>query len=253
MSDIIEEMKDKVALESSTYIKSNCTIGLGSGTTVRYLIQHIGEKINNSTLENVEFVCSSKETEIICKKNQIRYVSVDNVESISVYLDGADEITNTGLAVKGLGGALTQEKILRKISNKFIVIITSNKQVTFLGEKSPIPVEVLKFGYKITMKKLLQLNSDKFSIKNLSIRKKHDEEGRFVSDNNNYIIDIFLEKPINSEKTFLMKIDNSLKSITGVVETGLFLDPADIILIGDIDRKEIRKIDVNKRVKIDFF
>ena len=243
METNIELMKEKVGSEACKYIESNSTIGLGSGSTVKYLIQHIGENLRKKYFENIEFVCSSIETEKVCTANNINFSQIEDIESINGYIDGADEITNSGFAIKGLGGALTREKILRKMSNNFIVIVTSNKLVSHLGIQAPLPVEILQFGYNKTMKQIIKIKNENFNIKDLILRKIKNTDEPFITDNYNYLADIFFDNPLKSEKSVLLEINNSLKSLTGVVETGLFLDPADTIIIGDIVRKDIRIIE----------
>jgi ribose 5-phosphate isomerase A len=198
--------------------------------------------IRDKVIKYVNFVCSSLETEMLCTKNNIPFKSIEEVDQLDTYIDGADEITNYGFAIKGLGGALTREKILRKSSKEFIVIITSNKLVQLLGQKTPLPIEIIKFGYSKTINKIKSLNIEGLHIKEIRLRNKRDKDELFLSDNGNYIADLYLANPIVSEFKKLDSINNSLKSVTGVVETGLFISPANIILVGDVSDMSIKKI-----------
>ncbi|MHA2276673.1 MAG: ribose 5-phosphate isomerase A [Candidatus Kariarchaeaceae archaeon] len=243
MEELIEKMKEKVAFEASRLINSNMNVGLGTGTTVRYLVNHLSKKLREKTIQNVNIVCSSLETERLCSINKIPFISVEKVNQLDTYIDGADEITKSGFAFKGLGGALTREKILRKSCKEFVVIITSNKLVQSLGQKSPLPVEIIQFGYSKTISKIKSLNIEGLHIKEIRLRKSKTSE-IFLSDNSNYIADIFLSKPISPQYNRLEFINKSIKYLTGVIETGLFTNPANSILIGEVSDMSIRTINV---------
>ncbi|MHA1989409.1 MAG: ribose 5-phosphate isomerase A [Candidatus Hodarchaeales archaeon] len=244
MEEIIEKMKDKVASEASSLITSRMNVGLGTGTTVIHLVNNISNKLRNKTIENVNFVCSSLETERLCSKNNIPFISLEKVNQLDTYIDGADEITNSGFAIKGLGGALTREKILRQSSKEFVVIVTSNKLVQSLGQKSPLPIEIIKFGYSKTIDKIKNLNIEGLHIKEIRLRRKSKTNEIFLTDNNNYLADIYLSEPISPQFNKLEFINKSIKSLTGVVETGLFVSPANIILVGEVSDMSVRTINV---------
>jgi len=208
--------KQLAAEKSFEFIKDGMTLGLGTGSTVFYLVQKIAVQIKSGL--NINCVSTSRQTTELAKSLGIKLVELNNVDKIDLTIDGADEVDENLNGIKGGGGALLFEKIVAKASDKVIWIIDSSKLVKLLG-KFPLPVEVVPFGSNQLLKKFEQLGY------NPMIRKINGKP--FITDSGNIIIDLRLNV---IEDSVLM--EQQLKLTTGVVETGFFNSIADKVIIG---------------------
>ncbi len=223
----IESLKKQAALQALEHVQSGMTIGLGSGSTATYFIQALGEKLKTGELKTIVAVPSSKQSEILAKKLAIPLVEL-TADGVDVCIDGMDEVDPELNAIKGLGGAQTREKIVAGSSKLFILIGDETKIVKQLGEKAPIPVEVIPFGYKATVAKLATLGTRPEQ------RMKGDEP--FITDNGNYIFHCFVTPPIDAKK-----LATEISQIPGVLEHGLFLGLAKIAYVAT--SKEVLKLE----------
>ncbi|MBP1745094.1 MAG: rpiA2 [Firmicutes bacterium] len=217
------EEKKIAGIKAAEYIQDNMVLGLGTGTTAYYMIEKVGELVSEGF--NLKAVATSQNTADLANKFKIPLVSIDEVEKIDLAIDGVDEIDGRFNAIKGGGGALFREKMVADIADKVIWIMDSSKVVDSIGA-FPLPVEILPYGYSHTLKKLKSLSF------NPVLRIK--DSVPFVTDNHNYIADLHIGKAFDIEC-----VSQKLKSITGVLETGLFLDTCDIIVIGTGNGVEI--------------
>ena len=133
--------KELVAHAALNYIEDNMTIGLGTGSTANYFIDGLANKIKSEDL-TINVVASSTVSQERANQAGIKYISIDQVEKIDLYVDGADEITNDLVLLKGRGYDLIKEKLLASSCSKFIVIADKSKIVAKIGEKFPIPIEI---------------------------------------------------------------------------------------------------------------
>ncbi len=202
MSDLL---KKKAADRALDLIANQMTVGLGTGSTVNFFIDGLIEK-----KLNIKVVASSHQSEKRAKEGSLSVLNINDVSSIDIVVDGADEIDPQKRMIKGAGGAFVREKILAKNGKKMVVIADGSKMVRHLG-KRPLPVEVSVFGYKFTKNTL-----EKMGLKS-TLRLKDGKP--FESDNHNYILDLHL----TSIKS-LEKLESLLLEIPGVVDTGFFLN-----------------------------
>ena len=217
--------KRAAAEKAVDFIKSGMVIGLGTGTTVKFMIEQLAVKVREGL--EISAVSTSIGTTQLSESLGIKVVKLREVEKIDLTIDGADEIDPDLNGIKGGGGALLYEKIIAASSEKNIWIVDSTKYVGKLGS-FPLPLEVVKFGSEKTYTKLSSLGySPEFRVKG---------EEYFVTDSNNYTIDLSLN---NIDDPF--KLDKELKLIPGVIETGLFLNLCDIAIIGKEKDCEIIK------------
>lgn len=211
------ENQKKVAGEHSVeFIKNGMTIGLGSGTTVYFMMKKLGELVKQGL--DVYGIPSSRKTERWAKEFGIPLKMFAEIEKIDIAIDGADEIDAHMNLIKGGGGSLVREKIIDVFANQLIIIADESKMVSELGNY-PLPVEVLPFGWEITAKKLSQFGCTP------RIREKDNQV--FISDNGNYILDCQFEKILKPKV-----LHESFKLLVGVVETGLFVEMTDKVIIG---------------------
>ena len=221
-NNIIEEKK--IAGEKAVeFIKENTIVGIGTGTTVYYAIKKIGAMIKEGL--KIKCVSTSNETTKMALSLNIPLISINEIDKIDLTIDGADEVDKNLNGIKGGGGALLFEKIVALNSKKTIWVVDSTKTVDKLG-KIPLPVEIIPFGYKNLF--------EKFIVEKLNpvLRKNGDEI--CVTDAGHYIFDLHLDEIKDP-----LGLNNHLKSFTGIVETGLFINMASSVIVGKGEKTEI--------------
>jgi len=208
--------KQLAAEYSVNFIEDGMIIGLGTGSTVALMLQKLAERIKAGL--NISAVSTSQSTSKLASSLGIKIIKLSEVDQIDVTIDGADEVDENLNGIKGGGGALLHEKIIASNSKKNVWIVDSSKLVKTLG-KFPLPVEVVKLGYTHLCSKL----------EGIGYRPTIRMSGRklFITDENNYIIDIKMESILNPAL-----VDSKLKNFAGVVETGLFYGIADTVVAG---------------------
>jgi ribose 5-phosphate isomerase A len=206
-----DELKNEVAKAALNYVTPGTIIGVGTGSTANFFIDHLA-----SLKDSIKgAVASSIDTANRLKRNGIRVVNLNDVDEISVYIDGADESDHHLNLIKGGGGALTREKIVAAVSTQFVCIADESKLVDSLG-KFPLPVEVIPMSANYVKRQITE------SIGGNPILREE-----LTTDNGNLILDIHgleIDNPKN--------LENSLNNIVGVVTNGLFANRgADILLL----------------------
>jgi len=206
-----DELKQAVANAAITEVPVGCIVGVGTGSTANYFIDalaRIKHKIDGA-------VASSEATAQRLRKHGIEVLDLNNVSDLSVYVDGADEITRHLAMIKGGGGALTREKIVAAVARKFICIADQSKLVDVLG-KFPLPVEVIPTARSYVARELVKLGGQP------ALRQG------FITDNGNLILDVH-----NLQIVKPLELESTLNQITGVVTNGLFARRgADVLLLG---------------------
>ena len=206
-----DEQKQLAAREAIKYVVDDAYVGVGSGSTANYFIDELAtikHRIKGA-------VASSIKTAERLKSHGIPVLELTSVDTLPVYIDGADEVTEHGAMIKGGGGALTREKIVAAVATKFVCNVDKSKLVGVLGN-FPLPVEVIPMARSFAAQELVKLGG-------------HPQlRPHFVTDNGNIILDVEDMRIMNPTQ-LEMKINN----IVGVVTNGLFADRgADVILIG---------------------
>jgi ribose 5-phosphate isomerase A len=206
-----DEKKQKVAKAALEYVVEDTIIGVGTGSTANCFIDALA-----TIKHRIEgAVASSDATAERMKSHGIPVFELNSVNEISVYIDGADESNRHLHLIKGGGGALTREKIVAAVSQRFVCIADDSKLVDVLG-KFPLPVEVIPMARSYVARELVKMGG-----------KPIWREG-FITDNGNFILDVH-----NLEIMEPVKLETQLNEITGVVTNGLFAArPADVLLLG---------------------
>jgi ribose 5-phosphate isomerase A len=210
-------------------VKDGMTIGIGTGSTSAFAIEALGRKVQQGL--SIKAVASSIRSEEAATNVGIKLIPFSEIDTIDIYIDGADEVDKNLNLIKGGGGALLREKILAFNSKEFLVIVDNSKLVEHLG-KFLLPVEIIPFGMELTLKQLQKLGCT------TNVRQ---EKGKpYITDNSNLIIDCEFKKIEQVDQ-----LHQSLNSIPGVVENGLFInDIVSKIIVGyeSGDVKEINKV-----------
>ena len=206
-----DEMKQAVARAAIEYVVPGTIVGVGTGSTANYFIDELA-KIKGQ-IEGT--VASSVATAERLEGHGIPVLDLNSVDSLSVYIDGADESNRHLHLVKGGGGALTREKIVAAVADKFVCIADETKLVDYLG-RFPLPIEVIPMARSYVAREIVKLGGEPVL-----------REG-FTTDNGNVILDVH-----NWEIMEPVKLEQQLNNIVGVVTNGLFaMRPADVLLLG---------------------
>ncbi|MEM2336252.1 MAG: ribose 5-phosphate isomerase A [Candidatus Bathyarchaeia archaeon] len=223
----LEKAKRNAALEAAKHVKDGFILGLGSGSTVAYAAEEIGKRIKADEL-HVKVVPTSYQAFMLAVKNGIPTTTLEENPTIDLTIDGADQIDENLNLIKGMGGALTREKIVAAASKTLIIIADERKKAKILGENGQrLPIEVLPFAASFVTQKLSALGGKP------KIREGSGKVGPVITDNGNFIIDVdfgLIKEP--------EKIEKKLKMIPGIVETGLFINMADLVYLGKRDGTE---------------
>ena len=213
------EMKKIAAQAALQFVKPEMIVGVGSGSTVNCFI----EALSSMKDEIKGAVAASKNSEELLKKHGIEVFSANDVSSLDIYVDGADEINPQKMMIKGGGAALTREKIVAALAKNFICIVDSSKQVDVLGSTFPLPIEVIPMARSQVARKLVALGGA-----------PEYREG-VVTDNGNIILDVHNFEILNP-----VEMEKELNNIAGVVTNGVFaLRPADTVIVGTPDGAKI--------------
>jgi ribose 5-phosphate isomerase A len=200
-------------------------VGIGSGTTLELLVPELANLVKAKDLE-LKLIPTSQQIEAAIAKTGLTVVSPNDVSEIDLVLDGADQVeTQTLDLIKGGGAALTREKIVDCAAKKLIIVVDERKIAPRLGSGQAVPVEVIPFAHRLVMGTLVELAGTP------ELRRTKGS-GPVITDNGNFVIDVDFG-PIEDAHT----LDRRLKSIPGLVETGLFLDLTDRVYIGLKDGK----------------
>lgn len=214
----MNQSKQLVGQEAVKYIKNGMKVGIGTGSTVYYMVKALGERMKAEGL-NIVAISTSKITDEWAKEFGIPLTNFSEVQKLDIAIDGADEVDKKFQLIKGGGGALFREKVVAAAAKEFIVIVDESKIVSTLG-KFPLPVEIVPFGWEVVARKIEKLGGAP------KLREKNGEI--FVTDNENYILDCAFEEIHDPVATH-----NQLISLVGVVETGLFVDMTTKVIVAD--------------------
>ncbi len=220
----MEELKRAVAREALKFIEDDTVISLGTGSTTAYFIEYLGKLIMEEELEDVYGVPTSHQSRLLAIENGIPVVSLDEVDAIDIAVDGADEVDPSLNLIKGRGAALTMEKIIEYRAGTFLVLVDESKLVERLGQRMPVPIEVIPAAWRAIAEEVEVFNAE------AELRMAAKKDGPVVTDNGNFILDVRFHRIDDP-----LDLEIELNNIPGVVENGIFADIADVVLVGTKD------------------
>ncbi|XP_004927877.1 ribose-5-phosphate isomerase [Bombyx mori] len=213
----LEQAKQVAAYQAvDQFVTNNCIFGVGSGSTVVYAVQRLAERVESEKLK-VTCIPTSFQAKQLIIKHGLNLGELETNPNIDVTIDGADEVDSNMTLIKGGGGCLLQEKIIASCSKKLIVIADYTKDSVKLGDryKKGVPIEVIPMAYVPIKNKIISLYGGE-----IKLRSAVAKAGPVVTDNGNFILDwMFANQNLDWEK-----VNNTIKLIPGVVETGLFVN-----------------------------
>lgn len=216
--------KAQAAERALTYVKSGMKLGLGTGSTAAKFVDLLGTRVRDGL--SVLCVPTSEATRAQAEKLGIPLATLNDHPELDLTIDGADEFDLNLQLIKGGGGALLREKIVAMASEHMIVIADYTKQVDTLGA-FPLPVEIVKFGARATIKMIEDAAADAGCVGTLTLRRLGPNGGDlFVTDGGNLIVDCAFGAIDDAES-----LCDVLEMIPGVVEHGLFVGIADKVIV----------------------
>ncbi len=220
-----DALKKAAGIEAAKLVENGMIAGLGTGSTVKFLVDELGRRVKEEGLEFTG-VTTSRRTQEQAENYGIKIVDVDDVDHIDIIIDGADEVDSDFNGIKGGGAALLWEKIVATNSNKIVWIVDESKVVNTIGA-FPLPVEVIPFGAGHVIKK--------FESRGYKPTLRLDADGKEVrTDENNFVVDLHLDLIEHPQA-----LAEDLITTVGVVEHGLFLNMVDTVIVGNPDGPRI--------------
>lgn len=218
-----DDFKAQAGRAAATLVESGMTVGLGTGSTAAHAVRALAERLARGEISAIQSVPTSEATAVLARSLSLPLIPLP-AEGVDLAIDGADEVTAGLELIKGLGGALLREKVVEHRARRFVVVADISKRVHQLGERSPLPIEVVSFGYRAVLSDLAEFGDPKLRM---------DGDELYFTENGHLIVDLHTG-PIDDPSS----LDFELKGIPGVVETGLFLGMADLALIAGPDGVE---------------
>jgi ribose 5-phosphate isomerase A len=215
-----DALKRAAAERAVQFVESGSAIGLGTGSTVRPLLEAIAARLASGALRGLVAVPTSDDTAHRCRALGIPLVTLDEYPELDLAIDGADEVGPRLDLIKGLGGALLREKLVALAARRFIVVADESKRVRRLGTRAPVPVEVIPFGWSSLLPFFEHLGATP------ALRRAPDG-APLVTDGGHYIVDCRFPRGIRDPAA----LARALARRPGIVEDGLFLRMADVAVI----------------------
>ncbi len=222
MNDPDAAARAAAAAAAVELVSPGMTVGLGSGRAVWKVVELLGRR-DELLGGGIRAVAASSRTDELARSEGLEVVELDGSLELDLSLDGADEVDGSLRLIKGGGGALLREKIVVSAARRFVVVAETRKRVERLGESFRLPVEVVRFAWRDTRRRMGALLPDP------SLRLAQDGES-YVTDEGHFILDCTLPGDCD-----LSSLDRSLKQLPGVVEHGLFIGLAERALLGRPD------------------
>lgn len=220
--------KQLVANHAASYVQSGMLVGLGTGSTANFFIDELARKQREDGL-NVTTIASSNISMIKAQSLGLNVIGLQQVASIDLYVDGADEITPNMALLKGRGYDLVMEKLLAKAAKQFLVVADKSKLVERIGTNFPIPIEVMPFAWQTAKKSIEALGGEGVLRPNVA------KDGLSITSYGSLVLD--MRFPAEMDETTL---NQHLNNIPGVVEHGIFSGLADGVFIADNGQIEER-------------
>ena len=219
-----EALKKLAAEAALDYVKDGYVVGLGTGSTIRYLLATLEQRVRAGL--KITGVPTSEETAELARKAGIPLLSDDDLWPIDVAIDGADQVDPQLNLIKGGGGALLREKIVAANARQMIITVDETKRVSVLGGAFPLPIEVLPFGWRNTAREIEQLGGK-------TVRRERNSHV-FRTASGHYILDLHIARIADPAD-----LEVRLNRIPGVIECGLFVGRTDVLIVAASNGVEV--------------
>lgn len=218
------ELKLMAAVAAAEFVQSGMVVGLGSGSTASLAILELGRRLQEGALADVVGVPTSNSSARLAEQVGVPLTTLAEHPLIDLTIDGADEVDPDLNLIKGLGGALLREKIVAQASERLVIVVDESKLVDRLGTRAPVPVEVIRFGWRSHLPFLESLGAR-------PVRRLDADGGPVVTDEGNFLLDCHMTGGIEAPQ----ELARRLKSRAGLVEHGLFLGLATEVVVSSVE------------------
>lgn len=222
-NDPVKVMKQEVGKAAAARVQSGTIVGLGTGSTTAYAIEHLGARLKSGDLKHIIGIPTSFQAEVLAKQFGIPLTTLDAVDRIDIAIDGADEVDPQKNLIKGGGAAHTREKVVDSLAEQFIVVVDAGKLVDKLGSTFLLPVEVIPMAMTPVMRAIEKLGGKP------ALRMGVKKAGPVITDQGNMVIDVKFDSIDNPAE-----LEQTLNNLPGVLENGLFVGVADLVLVGEV-------------------
>jgi ribose 5-phosphate isomerase A len=224
--------KKRTGEAAAQLVKDGMMVGLGTGSTAAFMIAALGQRVREEGLKIIG-VPTSFQSVLLARKEGIPTIPLDEAIHLDIAIDGADEVDPQKNLIKGGGAAHTREKIVAAMADYFVVIVDDSKLVDKLNTTFALPVEVLPLAAASVTKRLEEMGA-KVDLR-MAIRKG----GPVITDQGNFVLDITFPGGIDDP----VVLEYQLNNIPGVLENGLFVDLANLILVARTGQEEVQRIE----------
>jgi ribose 5-phosphate isomerase A len=229
-SDTNKELKRLVGVAAAGLVAEEMVCGIGTGSTVAFLIAELGRRVREEGLRFTG-VPTSFQSRILCRQAGIPVVDLQDCAALDLAIDGADEVDPGFNLIKGGGAAHSREKIVAAMAGQFVVIVDQSKMVPALGTGFPVPIEIIPVALSFVTRTIKRLGGD--PQLRMGIRK----DGPVVTDNGQFVLDARFQAGAD-----LREVDRVLHQTPGVVDTGLFFDLAVKVLVGQAESLQVQTL-----------
>jgi ribose 5-phosphate isomerase A len=216
--------KERVAKHAASLVKDNMVVGLGTGSTADCFITELARRKAEEGLQ-VTTVSSSVASMLKAQEAGLPMMAIEYLTKLDLYVDGADEVTPNNTLMKGQGADLVREKLLARASEQFIVLVDQSKMVNHIGDKFPVPIEVMPFAWQLVKQSLEAIGGKG------ELRPNSNGNGFIVTSHGSLVLDMRFDQKMDSSQ-----LDSLLNATPGVVEHGIFYQLADVVLLGVDDK-----------------
>lgn len=213
------DSKEQAGRKAAEYVKNGMVVGLGTGTTAEWAIRALADRVKRGDVKDIQCIPTSSNTRRLADELGLSIRGLEDVEWVDLTIDGADQVDDKLNVIKGRGGALLREKVVAFSSGEVIIVVDESKQAKQLGEGCPVPVEVIPFAEAVVRQALINLGA--------AVEPRMDGDDPYMTDNDNLILDCLFSRPFDPKH-----MEREIKRIPGVVESGLFVDMTDRIVVG---------------------
>ena len=213
------DSKEQAGRKAAEYVKNGMVVGLGTGTTAEWAIRALADRVKRGDVKDIQCIPTSSNTRRLADELGLSIRGLEDVEWVDLTIDGADQVDDKLNVIKGRGGALLREKVVAFSSGEVIIVVDESKQTKILGDGCPVPVEVIPFAEAVVRQALINLGA--------AVEPRMDGDDPYMTDNENLILDCLFSRPFDPKH-----MEREIKRIPGVVESGLFVDMTDRIVVG---------------------
>ncbi len=211
--------KEQAGRKAAEYVKDGMVVGLGTGSTAAWAVRALGERVKNGEVKDIQCIPTSVQTRHLAEEVGLSIRGLEDVDWVDLTIDGADQVDGNLNLIKGAGGALLREKVVAFSSGEVIIVVDESKVIERLGDGVPVPVEVLPFAEAVVRSALTNLGAQ--------VEPRMEGDDPYMTDNENFILDCLFVNPFDPKR-----MEREIKRIPGVVESGLFTDMTDRLVIG---------------------